>query len=428
MRNVWLVMRREYIEHVRTKSFIISTLLLPAFMAAVIMLPAKFATMQRKDAHKMVLVASNEDFARSLEAQLVKREKPPDDPSQVSRQVPFTSRYKIEVSLDNSEEGRKRLRERVASKEIDSFLIATDEALDSGMVEYRAREVSDFLELGMLRGAITLAAMERRLTQRGLPPAELDNLLKEVRLDTARVTAEGEKKAGGRGMFFGTFMMAMMMYMMVLLHGVAVMRSVLEEKSSRVMEVLLSSLTSKELMAGKILGVGSVGLTQVGIWAVLATTLSAPAIAAMREQFSGMQINVIALVFFGVFFLLGYLLYASLFAALGAMVNTEQEAQNLQFFVMLPLIASTILMFPVLQQPNSVVSVTASFFPFTTPILMYIRVLVQQPPLWQLLLSVGILLATIYGVLVVCSRIYRVGILMYGKRPGLRELVRWLRY
>jgi ABC-2 type transport system permease protein len=206
------------------------------------------------------------------------------------------------------------------------------------------------------------------------------------------------------------------------------MRSVLEEKSSRVMEVLLSAVTAKELMAGKIVGVGAVGLTQLAVWSLMGLTVAAPAVAAMREQLAGMQLNLNAVIYFFIFFILGYLLYSSLFAALGAMVNTEQEAQNLQFFVMLPLILSTVLMMLVMRQPDSTVSMVSSLFPFCTPILMYIRILVQQPPMWQILLSIGLLIATNYGVLVVCSRIYRVGILMYGKRPTLPELAKWLRY
>jgi ABC-2 type transport system permease protein len=206
------------------------------------------------------------------------------------------------------------------------------------------------------------------------------------------------------------------------------MRSVLEEKSSRVVEVLLSSLNAKELMAGKILGVGAVGLTQTMIWSVAALLFSAPALLAAGSAMGGITIAPRAIVAFIAFYVLGYLLYATLYAALGAMVNTEQEAQNLQFFVMMPLILSTALIMPVLSSPNSTMAVVLSLIPFCTPILMYVRLLVEQPPVWQLALSGVLMVGTIYVAIIVCSRIYRVGILMYGKRPTLPELAKWLRY
>jgi ABC-2 type transport system permease protein len=190
---------------------------------------------------------------------------------------------------------------------------------------------------------------------------------------------------------------------------------------------MLSCVTPKQLMAGKILGVGAAGLTQIAIWCVVAGIFGgAGAVASGNASQLGISAGTLAALV--PFFLAGFLLYSGLYAALGAMVNSEQEAQQWQFFVTMPLVVPIIMLTYVIRQPNAPLSMWMSLVPFFAPILMYVRVLVERPPMWQIALSAGLLLATMYGVLALCSRIYRVGILMYGKRPTLPEIVKWLRY
>ena len=193
--------------------------------------------------------------------------------------------------------------------------------------------------------------------------------------------------------------------------------------------MLLSSVRPLELMVGKVVGVGAVGLTQVLVWVVIGAIASAPSVLALGGtsnpgiDFSGKVAGA-----FAVFFLLGYLLYSTLFATLGAIVNSEQEAQQWQMFVTLPIIVPIVMMTAVLRQPNAGFAVWMSLVPFFSPILMFARVVVQTPPIWQIALSIGLLVAAIYAALWLCSRIYRVGILMYGKKPTLPEIVKWVRY
>jgi ABC-2 type transport system permease protein len=219
-----------------------------------------------------------------------------------------------------------------------------------------------------------------------------------------------------------------MLYFMLIFHGMAVMRSVLEEKTSRVMEVMLASVSPKELMAGKILGVGAVGLTQVGIWVVLAMVANTPMIAASSDMREFIASSTGILIWLPIYFVLGFMLYSGLYAALGAAVNSDQEAQQLQFFVTMPLIIPIIIMTMIIRQPDSTAAFWLSMVPFFSPILMTVRLAMHTPPIWQIALSIGILLATMYLILVICSRIYRVGILMYGKRPTLPEIVKWVKY
>jgi ABC-2 type transport system permease protein len=164
------------------------------------------------------------------------------------------------------------------------------------------------------------------------------------------------------------------------------------------------------------------------IWVTCALLFSVPGLIAAKSFLGEIHIPAVGMVAFAVFFLLGYLLYSSMYAAIGSMVTTDQEAQQMQWPAMIPIILAVFLMNPVLQHPNSQMSFWLSMVPFFAPILMLVRVLIEQPPLWQLALCVALMLATIYGLLALSSRIYRVGILMYGKRPTLSELRRWVRY
>jgi ABC-2 type transport system permease protein len=330
----------------------------------------------------------------------------------------------VDVDLTATDAERTALAGKVKSGEIDGFLWATDDDLAARSVTYTARNVSDFFEGAVLQAAVTMARMQSRLSAHGISPAETKDMLQKVSVKVET----GEKKSSGEFMFLLTFILGAMLFTTVLVYGITVMRSVLEEKNSRVMEVLLSALTPKELMTGKIIGVAAVGLTQIAIWAALAGVLGGPTVIAVGQVFKGVSIPPAALIFFGVFFLLGYLLYSSMYAALGALVSTDQEGQQLQIVVMGPLLFAYLMMFGVLRQPNSVLSFWLSLVPFFAPLLMYMRIMVQPPPAWQIGLSIVLMMATIYGMVSLCARIYRIGILMYGKRPTLPEIWKWLKY
>jgi ABC-2 type transport system permease protein len=225
----------------------------------------------------------------------------------------------------------------------------------------------------------------------------------------------------------------MVLYITLIVYGVATMRSVMEEKSTRIIEMLVSSVRPFHLLSGKILGVAGVALTQYLIWAVTARAVTAygkAAVAVVRPGASLPEFHIPA-AWFGylvVFFLAGYLLYASLYAAVGAMVSSEQEAQQVQAPLTVLILVSFLLFNVILRDPSSRLSTVLSLIPFLSPILMMLRIALQTPPLWQIALALALSLATTLGVVQLSARIYRVGVLMYGKRPSLRELMRWLRY
>ncbi|MGA1985871.1 MAG: ABC transporter permease, partial [Candidatus Sulfotelmatobacter sp.] len=310
---------------------------------------------------------------------------------------------------------------------IDGYLWLSDDAIASGKVTWTSRNMGGFGESSRLSAALNRVIEYERLAKNGLTSEKSDELLKPVKVEAIRIERGKEAKGSGGGKFLEVFIMVMLLYMAVLLYGISVMRSVLEEKTSRILEVLLSSATSTQLMAGKLLGVGAVGLTQILVWVVIAGVFALPAMA-MQPTLSEFQIPLGVLIAFAIFFLLGYLLYSTMYATIGAITTTEQEGQQLQFFIVIPLVLSVFMLAPVVRTPDAPAIVWLSMVPFFAPVLMYARIVVQTPPLWQIALSVVLLIGTIAGLLVLCARIYRVGILIYGKRPNLPEILKWLKY
>src|SRR5215831_19257730 len=426
MHNAWLVIQREYMERIRSKAFIIMTLLMPVFMASNILIPALLSNMKSGVTRRIVLVANNVAIAEAIKQQLTA---PPatTDGSDKSAKKAEVPRFAVEISTDTSDAERNKLRRDVSDGKIDGFLWLTDNDLANRKVVFSAKDVTDFGESIELRNAVQSALVKRQLGQKGMSEPEIESVLKPIDVDSTRIE-KGKEGASGLAVFLVSFTMVMLLYVNVLVYGFAVMRSIIEEKSSRIMEVLLSSVTAKQLLAGKIIGVGAVGLTQALIWLAIAGALSIPRIGAAHSMLSNVRIPTVGIIAFAVFFLLGYFLYSTMYAALGAMVNSDQEAQQVQWPAMLPIIFSIVLSTPVLQHPNSALAFWTSMVPFFAPILMFVRIMAETPPLWQIALCIVLMLVTTWGLLGLSSRIYRVGILMYGKRPTLRELRRWLRY
>ncbi len=269
--------------------------------------------------------------------------------------------------------------------------------------------------------------VSRRLTAAGLDPAKVKDLTKELDLKTIRLSEKGEREDQGAAMIFSIILL-MILYMSILMWGQAVMTSVIEEKTSRVVEVMAAGVSPTTLLAGKLLGVGAAGLTQFLVWAISLFGVSAFAAGAAMGSFSMPEITPLMLVSFVLFFLLGFLFYAALYASIGAAVNTVQEAQSLAFPVMLPIILAMVCFPAVLEAPDGALAVTMSMIPGMSPLIMFLRIVVLTPPLWQIALSIALLALGILGVVWVAARVYRVGILMYGKKPTFPELVKWVRH
>jgi ABC-2 type transport system permease protein len=245
-------------------------------------------------------------------------------------------------------------------------------------------------------------------------------------MKTIRLSEQGEREDQGAATILALIML-MILYASLLLWGQAVMTSVIEEKTSRVVEVMASGVSSTTLLLGKLSGVGAAGLTQVLAWALSLLGVSLAAVAPIGS-FSMPEVTPLMLISFVVFFVLGFLFYAALYAAIGAAVNTVQEAQSLAFPVMTPIILAMISFPAVLEAPEGTLAVTVSMIPGMSQLTMFLRIVVLTPPMWQILLSIALLLLGILLVVWVAARVYRVGILMYGKKPTFPELMRWVRH
>ncbi|HEV3036715.1 MAG TPA: ABC transporter permease [Candidatus Angelobacter sp.] len=431
MHNIFLIARREYLERVRTKSFLIMTILIPLMMAGFLLGPGILMNPMSRGAKHLIVVASRTQTAENIRHELTKAQEEQnkqiaDSKKNSLKRSPETqSDLSVDVDTNTSTEERAALAKKVRDKQLDGVIWATDDALAAEKIPFITRDTSSFIQNASIGIGVDRALHREALKAKGLSDPEIDKVLK--RLDVNPENPAGSGTADPQVTFIVSFIMVMILYMSVLLYGINVMRAVLDEKTSRIMEVMLSVSRPGEMMAGKILGVGAVGLTQIVIWITAAVAMMGGNLVANGDQLKGV-ITWQMLAAFAVYYLLGFALYSTLYAAIGAMVNSEQEAQQLQFLAVLPLAASLGIMFNVIQFPNSTIAVWASIFPFTSPLIMFSRIAVQTPNPWQIALSLAVTIATIAGMVWLCGRIYRVGILMYGKKPTLPEIIKWLRY
>lgn len=428
MHNILIIAKREYLERVRSRSFVIMTILIPVLMFGAVGGPALLMTRTGNETKRMVVVSPDRDTAEMIRSRIEQRqdEKKAETKPSTKRNLPPTN-FTVEIITEATDAERAALTAKVNKKELDGFLWATPDAIAAKKLDFVTRDTSSFIDNGLLGQAVSDALRRSALKSKGLDQNDIEAALAPV--DVEAVSPLGKDAANPQVMFFATFGMVMVLYMSVLLYGINVMRSILEEKTSRVMEVMLSTASANEMMAGKILGVGAVGLTQVVLWAATAGLLSAGTLIASASLLKNV-VTAKLLISFGVFFLLGYVLYSTLCAAVGSMVNSEQEAQQLQFLVMMPMILSIIVSVNIFQHPASPIAFWGSIFPFTAPLIMFTRISMQQPPpaAWEIGLSISLMLATIFAMTWLCGRIYRVGILMYGKKPNLPEILKWIKY
>jgi ABC-2 type transport system permease protein len=281
-----------------------------------------------------------------------------------------------------------------------------------------------------LKDALDNSMVSEHLTGAGMKQVQADDLLRGVAIQSFQLKKDGQLvKSNAMASFWKGYVMALLLTMNTMIYGLNVARSIIQEKTSRVFEVMLAIVKPSDMLAGKLVGAGAVGLTQIAIWLVAGAALlvSPLAAAALSGEFT-VHFSWVECVLFPIYFLLGFLLFSSLFAGLAATCETEQELQMYMPLAAAPTWLSFAMIMLIINDSNSVWSIAASFFPPTAPIVMFLRMASQVPPLWQFAVSIGLMLLSIWGTLWFSSRLYRVGILMYGKRATLPELLRWIRY
>jgi ABC-2 type transport system permease protein len=422
MRKIWVVIRREFMERVKSKWFLVGTVLGPVLMAAMLIVPAIVANRGARERVIAVLDVSTSGFGERVARDL--------DRSEPIRAV------RVAVGAERLEDVADSLAAQVSAKAFDGFLIVTDQALDDGRIEYRGTNVSSPRDMSSLSRDLEESALTERLTLEGVDPEAVRRAKLDVRLKTVKLGGPKGRTESGEGSFVLAYMMWFVLYIAIILYGASVMGSVVEEKTSRVIEVLISSLRPFQLLAGKVIGVGAVGMFQMGIWGACVFVLTAQQAQIMRlfnatPDSAGAslipQVSLLTAVIFLSYFLLGYFLYAAMFAAVAAMSNSEAEARQAQTPIVMLLVVPSVLMIGILNDPNGTLAVTLGLVPFFSPIAMPVRWAAAPIPLSEVVLSLAVLTVTLVGITWVAARIYRIGILMYGKRPTLPELWRWVR-
>lgn len=426
MRKIALVFKREYLARVRTKGFIFSTFVVPLMVVAIIVITAYVASHQTVRTQQIAVI----DGTGSLSAGIARGLDHP-----LRGKVPAYRVARDETAASPAEEDKWRddFRARVLRGELDGFLLIPSGYFHGEKPTFYARNTGDVALSTVVRSALDEAGAAYQLKARGLDYESIRSLLKGAPITLIKVKGEGEEEEE-RGQTIGLAVALMMvLYMTIFVYGIATMQSVQEEKNTRVVELLVSSLRPTHLLWGKLIGVGAVGFTQLAVWLGTGLAVGAYGRAAAELLWPGnklprIELPFLLIVFIAAFFMAGYFLYASLYAAIGAMVSSTEESQQIATPLNLLLGFSPAMLGFVLRSPNSSTAVGLSMIPFFSPVHMVLRMALQMPPLWQVLLSLSIILLTTSGIIWLSARVYRVGILMYGKRPSLRELVRWVRY
>lgn len=428
MQKIFLILQSEFWRRARSKAFVVATLLVPVFLIVVSVAPtlliylgdqqSERQTIAVVDETNVLLSALQEEAADGTDYEFVEAAAPTDS-----------------------------LRDRTLRGDLDAYLLLPRTLMEgSGKPEFFSSESGGISGPIRLENLVERSVRNVRLAERNVPSEVREIMDADIDLVASTITEEGTESQNALSGFLG-LMMALTVYMAVFVYGQYVMQGVIEEKSNRVVEVVVSSVKPFELLMGKVLGIGSLGLVQMIIWVTLAGagltfggTLVAlfidPADLGVAPDASseaimdaaGITIPTVPLdvvIWFILFFLGGYLLYASLFAAVGSAVEQQQDAQNLLYVVLVPLIVPIVTATYIMEVPNGLISKVLSYVPFFSPVLMPVRMTAANVPAWEVLLSFTLLALGFLFMIWVASRIYRVGIFMYGKAATLPEIVRW---
>ncbi|MEW6756726.1 MAG: ABC transporter permease [Acidobacteriota bacterium] len=424
--NIYAIVRREFLERVRKKSFLISTILTPIIFGALMVVPAALSILRHEEVRITVVDKTGWAGPAFLEARSGKeRSNEPGDrlEAEADKRADEASQFTLAAAGADMES----LKMEVGDGRLDGVLLLETDPEGDLKATYYAQNLSNTQLYGLITGRLNQARLQQKLQDLGLDPAVAEQLKGRVDLQPVKVEKGGKTRKGNLLTdIVRPIMLAMVIYIMIIMYGVALSNGVLEEKSGKVVEVILSAVRPFELMMGKIVGIASVGLVQYGIWFLLGAGLylANPMNIASSEGGWMKPVEMAVLV---LYFLLGFIFYASIYAAVGAICTTQQEAQQWQTPVTFGLVIPFVLMMPTIQSPNAGWVVALSLFPVTSPITMLLRVGAVDVPLWEVGASLALLVLGTLGVAWMAAKVYRVGILMTGKRPTIPEVLRWLR-
>ncbi|HEY2973184.1 MAG TPA: ABC transporter permease [Pyrinomonadaceae bacterium] len=448
MRKFFAVVKREYVQRVRSRMFILMTVLGPVMLSLFGFAPALILSIRAGGPVRIAVVDQTGKLYQGVYDSLMDNaEMSESTPDQMNANVLNKDASERLQETDDQEEGnfeleevrpggrslneiKKELDQRVLAKELDGYLILPANLLQDGKPEYFARNTGDLFTRKSLEEALSRAVRQQRLAEANIDARIVQELSEPVQLDTImKVGATGGVRDSGEG-FALVFGASFIMYLTILMYGQMILGAVIEEKETRIAEILFSSVKPFTLMMGKLVGVSLVALSQLAIWGlafVAFVVFGVGLLAARGVPLHIPNVPLVNFIYFGLFFLLGYFIYSTIYALIGSMVTTAQEGGQLSMpIVLLPLIGFYLFL-PISHSPDSSFAFWVSMFPFFSPMTMLVRIVTQTPPLWQILLSLLLGFGTVALLTWVAARIYRVGMLMAGKKATIPEVMRWVR-
>ena len=428
---MFVVLRHEFRQKMKSKTFVIMTFIAPLLLGVVIAVPVLVTTMNEGSTKQLIVVDSTGKLGKYFTQPESKASR--GFKGDESKQPSIMARsLKVEVLSFVTPRQLDSLKKQLLDKNIFGYLIIPASAISdsSSNAILRVTNANDFSSQEFITSRFKDGLFSERLKSSGVDPQFVQKAHSGAEVETLKVSEEKETEDSGIG-FGAGYITGMILYVAMLLYGSLIMQSVIEEKNSRVIELLTSCIKPMDLLIGKVLGVGLAGMLQVSVWAIMFATLSffaLPYILLSLGPAAAHVISPISFIYFIFYFIFGYLMYATLYAGAGATVEQVSDAQQVSMPITILIILPILMMTSVMQSPSSTSSVILSLIPFFSPILMVGRIFSEMPPWWQIALSFVLMGATFFGVLWLAGKIYRTGILMYGKKYSLKEIFRWLKY
>lgn len=410
-KSLW-VAKWEYLEKIKTKAFIISLFLTPAIIIAFSILPTMLATKENESTRAIGILDKTGEYFGELKNELE------------SYKLKDNQQTYLVINLNSkngfSETTKSDADNNVFKNKIDGYLLIDKIINDSVTIDYRTKSIGNFRDINRFEEAFNNIRIKKRLENESVSPELVSFLRQNIQINQIKIEQPGEKGTSDfESIFFSSFIFILLLMMMIIYSGQMLVRSLLEEKSNRLIEILISSCTPNDLLAGKVLGLSSLGLTQIFVWMIIGISLAGAAVVPLSTYEN------IPLIL--VYFILGFVFYTTLFVGIGSIVSTEQEAQQITSYLSILLVLPTVFILSALQNPESSFIKTLSYIPFTLPSVMILRVNINPVPLWEILTTILIMIVSILVLIKVSSKIFRIGILSYGKMPSLSELKSWLR-
>lgn len=435
MKKALAVLKREYLATVRKKMFIFMTLFFPVLFSGLIILPGLLMAKGLGEKRVVVLDGTGQlaDAFTAVEQIATPNVNRRNDSAINSKlQIRYVNgRREADLNVAAKPYLARISADRKAADKLDGVLVIPKNAIDGkdAKMEFYTRTSTDMFTEARLERSANRAIQRHRFSARGIDQASIEALTREVPAENVQVSKSGEQKKGGDANFIIGFVFAALLIMPSFVYGVETMRGIIQEKTDRVVEILISSMSPGQLLVGKVTGLALVGLTQVTVWLLIAAGAATfgAATAAMAGINVMQWVRPSTFVYFIVFFLLAYFTYVCIYAIGGAICNSDKEAQQLIAPISMIMMLPWFLMVGIITNPDSSLAVGFSLAPVFGPITMFVRTLVSEPPMWHVVASIGISLATIAVFYWATAKIFRIGVLSYGKRPTIPELWQWMK-